>query len=131
MTAYTAATFALLAVMAYLVVRPFLMQRSGAAGGADRQQDVPPVEPSAAESPAIVQEAPLAAATVEASRPVGVIRHSQRPVPDHDILATIEAEVAERKRQLTLPHCRDCGEPADSGDRFCRHCGAALTGDRP
>jgi len=54
------------------------------------------------------------------------------PGEDEDLDAFIEQAVLARcKGPLTPRACPACGEPVGAGDRFCRKCGAALTGRCP
>lgn len=98
MNGFPLAAFALLLAMAYLVARP-LLQPSG-------------------------DGAPAGAAGRDDTGP-----GSSGPVPPAAAgTDDVERLIAARKQELTQPVCGGCGRARDADDRFCRHCGAAVTG---
>ena len=120
------AAVALLAVMLYLIVRPFLtaprevsdadvaheaiaipVAATVSVGAASAAADVA--------EPAVVRDEPaVAAATVAPAESAD------------DVRARVEALISARKAELSAPKCSGCNTAVSPDDAFCRSCGTKL-----
>ena len=127
------AALALLAVMLYLIVRPFLTapREVSEADVAHEAIAVPvaaTVSVGAATAtadiaePAVVSDEPAAVSDVPAAVAAPVVPAES---PD-DLRARVEALIAARKAELSAPKCSGCNTAVSPDDVFCRSCGTKL-----
>jgi hypothetical protein len=120
------AAVALLAVMLYLIVRPFLTAPREVSDADIAHEAIPaPVEAMAAVA-ATTTAAEVAAPVVASADPV-VAEAPPTPAPSEDDVRTrVEALIAARKAELSAPKCSGCNTAVSPDDAFCRSCGTKL-----
>jgi len=119
------AAVALLAVMLYLIVRPFLtapreVSEADVAHEAIAAPVAATVSVGAASAAAEVVE-PVVANDESAVAPVSAPAESA-----DDVRARVEALIAARKAELSAPKCSGCNTTVSPDDAFCRSCGTKL-----
>ena len=103
--------FLLLVVMAFLVLRPFLVAAPavGTLGAPDL--DMAEVE----------TDLPPTAVPVTAG-----VTATQSAAPAVDVRTSVEAAIAARKAATRTHACTGCGRTVEPEDHFCRSCGVAV-----
>jgi hypothetical protein len=124
------AALALLAVMLYLVIRPFLwapraVSSEDVAHEAILLPEATPVYAAmAAESEAVNEDDASATSSAPDTTPATT---ALPPVESgDDVRARVEALIAARKAELSAPKCSGCSAVVTPDDAFCRSCGTKL-----
>jgi predicted RNase H-like HicB family nuclease len=125
MNAYLILGLLLLVSMAWLVLHPFLEPN----GSGLPPIVLPPAEESRSKPTVATRSASVSRATTDddvaesAVNEPPVAAHSKTP---DELRAEIEAAIAARKAAMMRHSCSGCGAAVDTGDAFCRSCGARV-----
>ena len=120
------AALALLAVMLYLIVRPFLTAPREVSD-ADLAHEAIAVPVAATVSVGAASAAADVAAPAGVSVEPAVAAAPVAPAESaDDVRARVEALIAARKAELSAPKCSGCNTAVSPDDVFCRSCGTKL-----
>jgi hypothetical protein len=120
------AAVALLAVMLYLIVRPFLTAPREVSD-ADVAHEAIAIPVAATVSVgAATATAEVADAAVVSDQPAVAAAPVAPTESTDDVRARVEALIAARKAELSAPKCSGCNTAVSPDDAFCRSCGTKL-----
>jgi hypothetical protein len=120
------AAVALLAVMLYLIVRPFLTTPREVSD-ADVAHEAIAIPVAATVSVgAVTTTAEVAEPAVVNDEPAVATAPVAPAESADDVRARVEALIAARKAELSAPKCSGCNTAVSPDDAFCRSCGTKL-----
>jgi hypothetical protein len=121
------AAVALLAVMLYLIVRPFLTApREVSDADVAHEAIAIPVAATVSVGAATATAEVADAAVVSDQPDVAAAPPVAQAESTDDVRARVEALIAARKAELSAPKCSGCNTAVSPDDAFCRSCGTKL-----